>query len=100
MVPVPPVATTLPEYTWPDIPLDRLDEEKFKVGTVMMITYELVEVPQVASLTITSRLKVPCMVGMPEMVLPDAIKPGGSPEIDHMGAVQAVPLHVAVKLAL
>jgi hypothetical protein len=43
---------------------------------------------------------MPCAVGVPETVLPEAIKPGGSPEIDQVGDAQAAPPQVAVNVQL
>ena len=73
--------------------------EKTSAGTVIITINEAVAVP-VASLTVTSRANVPCAVGVPETVLPEAISPGGSPEIDQVGEAQAAPPQVAVNVQL
>jgi hypothetical protein len=45
--------------------------------------------------------KVPGIEGIPVMVLPEAIRPGGVPDMDQFtGAVQAAPSQVAEKLVL
>jgi len=74
--------------------------EKTRAGVVMMITKLAVELPQLASVTLTSTAKVPGVEGVPIMVLPEAINPGGVPDIDHTGAAHVVPLQVAEKLVL
>jgi hypothetical protein len=60
---------------------------------------DAVELP-VASLTVTSRANVPCAVGVPETVLPEAIRPGGRPDMDQAGDAQDVPLQVAENVQL
>ena len=74
--------------------------EKVRAGVVMMIMKLAVDVPQEMSVTLTSTAKVPGVEGVPMIDLPEAINPGGVPDMDQAGAVQVVPLHVAEKLAL
>ena len=74
--------------------------EKLRAGVVMMIMKLAVELPQEASVTLTSTGKVPGVEGVPTIDLPDAISPGGVPDMDHTGAEQTVPLQVAEKLVL
>ena len=69
-------------------------------GTVMLMINVAVELPKVASLTVTSMENVPGAVGVPVIVLPDAERPGGRPEKDHDGDAHAVPLHVAENVQL
>ena len=48
----------------------------------------------------TSRANVPGEVGVPEIDLPEAIRPGGVPDIDQVGDAQVVPLQVAENVQL
>ena len=68
--------------------------EKTTAGTVILIINDAVAVP-VVSFTVTSRANMPDAVGVPETVLPEAISPGGRPDIDQAGDAQAAPLQVA-----
>jgi len=71
--------------------------EKVKGGTViLMITGNVGELPQVASVTVTLRADKPGVVGVPKIVPPEAIRPGGMlPDMDQVGEEQVVPLQVA-----
>ena len=77
-----------------------LVEEKTSAGVVMMMINVAEELPHVASVTLTSIGKVPCIEGVPVIVLPEAINPGGVPDMDQTVEEQAVPLQVAEKLVL
>jgi hypothetical protein len=74
--------------------------EKVRTGAVMMMMKLAVELPQEGSATLTSTGNVPGVEGVPMMDLPEAINPGGVPDMDQAGAEQVVPLQVAEKLAL
>jgi len=100
MVPVPPVAVTVAEYACPTAAAGMLVEEKVRAGTVILMINDAVELPLVVSLTVTSRVNVPCAVGVPETVLPEAISPGGRPDMDQVGDRQAAPSQVAVNVQL
>jgi hypothetical protein len=73
---------------------------KVSAGTVMVIMKESELVPQVASVTVTSIGYVPAVVGVPVMVLPEATRPGGVPDMDQTAPEQTVPLQLAEKLVL
>jgi hypothetical protein len=61
---------------------------------------DVLELPQVASLTVTLIANVPGAVGVPKILLPEAISPGGRPDMDQAGEEQDVPLQVAEKVQL
>ena len=84
----------------PTVAMGMLVVEKVRPGVVMMIMKLAVELPQDTSLTLTSTGKVPGVEGVPTMVLPEAINPGGVPDMDQTGAEQVVPLQEAEKLVL
>lgn len=70
--------------------------EKVSGGTVILIINDAVELPQVASVTVTLRADKPGVVGVPKIVPPEAIRPGGMlPDMDQVGEEQVVPLQVA-----
>jgi hypothetical protein len=73
--------------------------EKVIAGTVILMVNDAVELP-VTSFTVTSRANDPCTVGVPETVLPEAVSPGGRPDMDQVGEEQVVPLQVAVNMQL
>ena len=73
--------------------------EKTRAGTVILMINDSVVVP-VVSFTVTSRANMPDAVGVPETVLPEAISPGGRPDIDQVGDAQVVPLQVAENVQL
>lgn len=70
--------------------------ENVSGGIVILIINDAVELPQVASLTVTLRADKPGVVGVPKIVPPEAIRPGGRlPDMDQIGEEQVVPLQVA-----
>jgi hypothetical protein len=70
---------------------------KVRAGTVIIMINDAVELPQVESLTLTLRANAPGAVGVPNILLPEAMRPGGRPDMDQVGEEQDVPLQVAVK---
>jgi hypothetical protein len=68
--------------------------EKMRAGTVILMINDADELP-LTSFTVTSRANEPCTVGVPETVLPEAISPGGRPDMDQAADAQDVPLQVA-----
>ena len=60
---------------------------------------DAVELPLI-SFTVTSRANMPGEVGVPETLLPEAIRPGGVPDMDQVGDAQVVPLQVAENVQL
>ena len=70
--------------------------ENVSGGTVILMINDAVELPQVASVTVTLRADKPDAAGVPKIVPPEAIRPGGRlPDMDQVGEEHTVPLQVA-----
>jgi hypothetical protein len=94
---VPPVALSGCDYAMPTVPGGREDVVRFKAGALIVIDNAAVAETEALSVTLTVKLEGPAIVGVPEIVLPDRLKPAGRDPlaIDHVyGGVPPVALSV------
>src|SRR4029079_10186860 len=89
----PPVEATVVEYPTPTCPFGSVSVE-IASAALIVTTYDLVDVPVIASVTVMLTLKVPDAVGVP-VIAPDPSelidRPAGNPVCVHVyGAVPPV----------